>query len=145
MQPFHAKSSRRKITESLVGGVLIGLVCGFMGTGGGMMMLLVLNLFLGYELKCAVGTSVFVMTFSALVGSLSHFFIGGFHWEGVGGRGIDPWLILGVCVVATLIFAHCSAKIANRIKPRNLTLTTGALLTLSSAIMLICHWIKIAV
>lgn len=40
------------------------------------MMLLILTSVLGYELKTAVGTSVFIMTFTALTGALSHFTIG---------------------------------------------------------------------
>ena len=42
-----------------------------------MMMLLILTSVLGYELKTAVGTSVFIMTFTALTGAASHFAIGG--------------------------------------------------------------------
>lgn len=41
------------------------------------MLLLVLTSVLGYELKTAVGTSVFIMTFTALTGAVSHFYIGG--------------------------------------------------------------------
>ena len=57
---------RRRAIESLVCGIGIGFICGFMGAGGGMMMLLILTSVLGYELKTAVGTSVFIMTFTAL-------------------------------------------------------------------------------
>ena len=42
-----------------------------------MMMLLILTSVLGYELKTAVGTSVFIMAFTALTGAVSHFAIGG--------------------------------------------------------------------
>ena len=42
-----------------------------------MMMLLVLTSVLGYELKTAVGTSVFIMTFTAFTGAVSHVAIGG--------------------------------------------------------------------
>ena len=55
---------------------MIGFICGFVGAGGGMMLLLVLTSVLGYELKTAVGTSVFIMTFTALTGAISHFYIG---------------------------------------------------------------------
>lgn len=54
------KSERQKITQSIVCGVMIGFICGFVGAGGGMMLLLVLTSVLGYELKTAVGTSVFI-------------------------------------------------------------------------------------
>lgn len=41
------------------------------------LLLLVLTSVLGYELKTAVGTSVFIMTFTALTGAIFHFYIGG--------------------------------------------------------------------
>lgn len=66
-----------RLRRSIGCGILIGLVCSFIEAGGGMMMLLVLTSALGYELKTAVGTIVFVMTFTALTGALSHFAIGG--------------------------------------------------------------------
>ena len=61
----------------MICGVMIGFICGFIGAGGGMMMLLILTSILGYELKTAVGTSVFIMSFTALTGAASHFMIGG--------------------------------------------------------------------
>ena len=53
-----------------------------------MMMLLILTSVLGYELKTAVGTSVFIMTFTALTGALSHFMIG----------GAPDWPVFFLCV-----------------------------------------------
>ena len=62
-------SAKKRAIQSLVCGMLIGFICGFVGAGGGMMMLLILTSVLGYELKTAVGTSVFIMAFTALTGS----------------------------------------------------------------------------
>ena len=70
-------SAKKRAIQSMVCGILIGFICGFIGAGGGMMMLLILTSVLGYELKTAVGTSVFIMTFTALTGAVSHFAIGG--------------------------------------------------------------------
>ncbi len=53
-------------------GMIIGLICGIVGAGGGMMILLILTAVLKYELLPAVGTSVFIMTFTALTGALAH-------------------------------------------------------------------------
>ncbi|MBD5102615.1 MAG: sulfite exporter TauE/SafE family protein, partial [Subdoligranulum sp.] len=72
-----AVSRQKRFVQSVACGMMIGFICGFIGAGGGMMMLLILTSVLGYELKTAVGTSVFIMTFTALTGSLSHFAIGG--------------------------------------------------------------------
>ena len=70
-------SKKKRIIQSIICGSIIGFICGFIGAGGGMMMLLILTSVLGYELKTAVGTSVFIMTFTALTGAISHFSIDG--------------------------------------------------------------------
>ena len=63
--------------KSIVCGALVGFICGFVGAGGGMLMLLILTSVLNYDLKTAVGTSVFIMTFTALTGAVYHFAISG--------------------------------------------------------------------
>lgn len=109
---------KERIIKSVLFGVLIGFVCGFIGAGGGMMMLLVLTTVLQYELKTAVGTSVFVMTFTALTGAISHFTIG----------GMPNIYCLVVCVISTLVWARIAAKIANKSKPETLNRVTGIIL-----------------
>ena len=112
------KSEEQKIRQSILCGVLIGFICGFVGAGGGMMLLLVLTSVLGYELKTAVGTSVFIMTFTALTGAVSHFYIGG-----------KPNLpIMIACVISTLVFAQIGAKWANSANVKMLNRVTGILL-----------------
>ena len=63
-------SPREKLIKSIVGGMGIGFICGFVGAGGGMIMLFVLTSFLGYQMHMAVGTSVFIMAFTALTGGI---------------------------------------------------------------------------
>lgn len=97
-------SAKKRTIQSVVCGVMIGFICGFVGAGGGMMMLLILTSVLGYELKTAVGTSVFIMTFTALTGAVSHFAIGGMP---------EPltWVL---CVIFTLIWARIAAVLPIR-------------------------------
>ena len=111
-------SARKRAIQSVICGVLIGFICGFIGAGGGMMMLLILTSVLGYELKTAVGTSVFIMTFTALTGAVSHFTIGGLP---------DP-LVWALCVVFTLVWARIAAVFANKAKPETLNRVTGVVL-----------------
>ena len=85
-----------------------------------MMMLLILTSVLGYELKTAVGTSVFIMTFTALTGALSHFAIG----------GTPDWTIWILCVVFTLIWARIAAVFANKATPKTLNRVTGVILVI---------------
>ncbi|MBQ3585016.1 MAG: sulfite exporter TauE/SafE family protein [Lachnospiraceae bacterium] len=107
-----------RVIRSILGGMVIGFICGFVGAGGGMMMLLVLTTVLGYELKTAVGTSVFVMSFTALTGAVSHFVI----------DGIPDIFCLVVCVVSTLLWARIAARIANKSNPLTLNRITGVIL-----------------
>lgn len=119
-------SVKRRALQSVICGILIGFICGFIGAGGGMMMLLILTSVLGYELKTAVGTSVFIMTFTALTGSVSHFVIGGMP-------DVPVWLL---CVLFTLIWARIAAVFANRAEPKTLNRATGiVLVVLGAAIM----------
>lgn len=67
--------SFRKTTLAMVLGCGIGWVCGFTGSGGGILMLTVFTLVLGYNLKVAVGTSTMIMTVAALSGAISHFLL----------------------------------------------------------------------
>lgn len=122
---------RKRVVQSIVCGSLVGFICGFVGAGGGMMMLLVLTSFLGYELKTAVGTSVFIMAFTAFTGAASHFAIGGMP---------DP-LCLVFCVVSTFVFARVAAKLANKASPKTLNRATGVILTILGAAILAVNYI----
>lgn len=94
-----------------------------------MMMLLVLTSVLGYELKTAVGTSVFIMTFTAFTGAVSHVAIGG---------GLDVFA-LTVCVVVTLLGARIAAVFANRASAKALNRVTGVVLTILGAVMVVVN------
>ena len=119
-------SPKKRVFQSLACGTLIGFICGFIGAGGGMMMLLILTSVLGYELKTAVGTSVFIMTFTALTGAVSHFVIG----------GTPDWVVWSLCVVFTLVWARIAAVFANRASPRTLNRATGVVLVVLGAVIL---------
>ena len=113
-------SAKKRALQSVICGVMIGFICGFVGAGGGMMMLLILTSVLGYELKTAVGTSVFIMAFTAFTGAASHFAIGGLP---------DP-LIWTLCIVFTLVWARIAAVFANKATPKTLNRVTGVILVI---------------
>ena len=122
-------SAKKRLIQSLICGSLIGFICGFVGAGGGMMMLLILTSVLGYELKTAVGTSVFIMAFTAFTGSVSHFVIG----------GAPNWLVLALCVGFTLLWARIAARIANKVDAKFLNRATGVILILLGAVVLLVN------
>ena len=89
-------------------------------------MLLILTSVLGYELKTAVGTSVFIMTFTALTGAASHFAI----------DGAPDWWVLGLCVVFTLVWARIAARFANKASAKTLNRATGVILVVLGVVVL---------
>lgn len=125
-------SPGKRIVQSVICGVIVGFICGFVGAGGGMMMLFILTGVLGYELKTAVGTSVFIMAFTALTGSVSHFAIG----------GMPDMLCLVLCVLFTLLWARVAAKFANKASALILNRATGVVLAILGAAVFVVNLIK---
>ena len=119
-------SARKHAIQSMLCGIVIGFICGFIGAGGGMMMLLLLTTVLNYELKTAVGTSVFVMTFTALTGAVSHFLIG----------GTPDWLIWILCVIFAFLWARVAAVFANKAEPKTLNRVTGIILVVLGIVVM---------
>ena len=119
-------SAKKRAMQSVICGIIIGFICGFIGAGGGMMMLLILTSVLGYELKTAVGTSVFIMTFTAFTGAVSHCAIGGLP---------DPavWIL---CIIFTLIWARIAAVLANKATPKTLNRATGVILVVLGVVVM---------
>lgn len=107
----------KQIFLSILCGAVIGIICGAIGIGGGVMLLLVLTSVLGYDLKTAVGTSVFIMTFTALTGATAHIIHGGTDIVG-----------LIICGGFALIFSRISAKFANKIDDIKLNKISGLFL-----------------
>ena len=117
----------KKNIKSIICGALVGFICGFVGAGGGMLMLLILTSVLKYDLKTAVGTSVFIMTFTALTGAVSHFAIG----------GKPNLLIMILCALFTFIWARIGARWANNADVKKLNRVAGIVLTILGIIMFI--------
>lgn len=122
---------KKRIVQSVISGIIVGMICGFVGAGGGMMILLILTSVLGYELKTAVGTSVFIMTFTALTGALSHFALG----------GMPDLTCLIYCVLSTLLWARIGAVFANKASAKTLNRATGVVLTIMGIAIIVVNYI----
>ncbi|MCM1145545.1 MAG: TSUP family transporter [Blautia sp.] len=121
------------ILISLFFGLTIGFGTGFVGSGGGMMMLVVFTAFLGMDRKPAVGTSTFIMTFTALIASISHMMIDPTI-------ALERWDVLLLCIVIATTASIVSAQFANKVKNRTVGIVTGVILTILGAAMLILNY-----
>lgn len=131
-ESMNAIDAKKRIVQSVLSGMAVGFICGFVGAGGGMMMLLLLTGVLGYELKTAVGTSVFIMTFTAFTGAASHFAIG----------GMPDVSCFVFCVASTLLWARVAARFANKASAKTLNRATGGVLTVLGIAILSVNYLK---
>lgn len=123
-------SRSREVLCHLLTGAIIGSICGFCGVGGGMMMLLIFTHLLGYDMKNAIGTSVFIMSVIAAIGAISHYaFIGTVHHMNA----------LITCIIATPVAAVLSAQYANRVSNRILNRSVGTSLAVLGILLLLVH------
>lgn len=120
-----------RLIKAIIGGIIVGFICGFIGAGGGMMLLFVLTSFLRYEMHMAVGTSVFIMMFTALCGGVSHMFIG----------GIPDMVCVIACIIFTLLWARIAARIANKIDSVKLSRAAGCVMVAFSIVILLFNYV----
>ncbi|MGN0708183.1 MAG: sulfite exporter TauE/SafE family protein [Faecalibacterium sp.] len=115
---LQSKAAKARLALAVLLGAGIGWVCGFTGSGGGILMLTVFTLVLGYNLKIAVGTSTMIMTVVALTGAVSHLSMGA-------SVPMGPLVL----IVASCVFgAAVSARFANKCEINKLNRVVGAVL-----------------
>ena len=119
--------AKRKMLLAMVLGFLIGVECGFMGSAGGVLMLMVLTLVLGMETKMAVGTSSLVMTLVALTGAVSHLMMGA-------KLEIAPAIVMTLsCTFGAVV----SSKFANKVSDTTMNRAAAIVLILVSIVSLL--------
>lgn len=122
--------TKSKLLQSLIWGTIIGMISGYFGAGGGLSMLAVLTIVLGYDLKTGVGTSVFIMTGTAFVGAAAHIIIGG-----------TLWLPLVITCIAALIGANLSSLYANKVDTVFLNKIIGTILVIYGVTLVTIYFI----
>lgn len=119
--------STKKTALAMFLGCGIGWVCGFTGSGGGILMLTVFTMVLGYNLKVAVGTSTMIMTMVALTGAVSHLYMGA-------SVEVVP---AAVTILACLFGAYVAAKFANRCEIARLNKVVGVVLSILGVVTIL--------
>lgn len=122
------KFTKSKFLLSVFWGAVIGIISGYFGAGGGLSMLAILTIVLGYDLKTGIGTSVFIMVFTAFVGATTHIIIGG-----------TIWIALLITGFAALVGANLASKYANRINHKILNIVIGSLLVVFGIVLIILY------
>ena len=122
------KFTKSKFLLSVFWGAVIGIISGYFGAGGGLSMLAILTIVLGYDLKTGVGTSVFIMVFTAFVGATTHIIIGG-----------TIWIALIITGFSALIGANLASRYANKVNHKVLNIVIGSVLVVFGTVLVITY------
>ncbi|MDO9557948.1 MAG: sulfite exporter TauE/SafE family protein [Coriobacteriia bacterium] len=97
----HGVAKRLPVGYILLG-LMTGLYSGFLGLGGGFIVVPALIRWFGFDAKRAIGTSLVVVSVLAVPGSITHYFLGHVDlWlAGVMALGVVPGALLGARVTA---------------------------------------------
>ena len=95
-------------------GLGVGLLTGFLGVGGGFLLVPAMILFARLPMAMAVGTSLAVIAVNSFAGWLGHL-----------GREPFAWGMTGAFLLAALTGMAAGARMGGRIKPATLRLTFG--------------------
>jgi len=119
-------------------GFLIGIVSGLAGIGGGVLLVPVLVILLGYPMHTAVGTSSACLIFSS-AGAVTAYIING--W---GVAGLSPYSVgyvdlvtFAILAATTIPLAQIGVRCAHRFSSRNLQIVFAVMLVLIGVLMLV--------
>ncbi|MFZ1700764.1 MAG: sulfite exporter TauE/SafE family protein [Pyrinomonadaceae bacterium] len=111
--------------RGIIAGFLVGVLTGFLGVGGGFLIVPALVFFGGLDIKKAIGTSLFVIFLNCAAGLIGHLSRSPFDWRIAAGV---TTLAVGGAVIGTLL--------SSRIAPRRLQ-SMFAVLILGVAVFLV--------
>ena len=118
-------SGTRGLTITIASGAVVGILTGFLGVGGGFLIVPALVMLVGLPIHQAVGTSLVVIAMNSLAGLLGH----------LTGAVIDTTLIT-TFVVTGIVGVFAGARLGRVIKPDHLR-TSFAIFVMVLAVFLL--------
>lgn len=110
-------------------GLFAGALGGLLGVGGGVVMVPAFMRFLGLGVHEAVGTSMAVIVFTAIVAALRHYQLG----------NVNP-KVMAVVAVLSMLGGYLGATLSERLPERQLRLAFGLFLLFVAVQMLLRAW-----
>ena len=117
-------SGRPGVAAAAVLGVLTGLYSGFLGLGGGFVVVPALVRYFGFDIKRAIGTSLLIVSVLAVPGSVTHYLLG----------NVDPGLALSL-TLGVVPGALLGARVTARAKETTVRVSFAALLLAVGALL----------
>ncbi len=121
-----AGTTVRNALPVLAAGLLVGFLTGFLGVGGGFIIVPALVLTLKYDMPTAVGTSLVVISLNSAVALLAR-----------GGQGSFDWAVIVPFTLAAIVGSGAGKKVADRMSGPHLTRGFAVLLLLVAGFVLL--------
>lgn len=122
--PFSGTSGAKFYVCVAVLGALVGFISGYVGLGGGFIVVPMLQWMLGYTMKQASGTSLVAVAIFAVPSCVTHAILGNISW------------VIGLLLIAgSLCGSRLGAKIIRKVNDRLLTGLFGCVLVASGLIL----------
>ncbi|MGV4923228.1 sulfite exporter TauE/SafE family protein [Streptomyces sp. BHT-5-2] len=118
------RSRRPRPLRTAVTASSVGLLTGFFGVGGGFVVVPALTLVLGLEMPVAVGTSLLVILINSGAALATR-----------AGTGSLDWPLLATLAACAAAGSHLGNRLAGRLRPRTLTTSFAALVTVLALAM----------
>lgn len=122
-----ARSSLPSVLLVLVCGYVVGLLTGFLGIGGGFLIVPALIFFARIPIKQAVGTSLVVISINCASGYFAH-----------SPESVD-WNLILPFLVGSFVVSLFASRFARRVKPRTLKKMFAYLILVISSLILISN------
>ncbi len=121
-----ARSRLRDVVPVLAAGLVVGFLTGFLGVGGGFIIVPALVLTLKYDMPTAVGTSLVVISLNSAVALLAR-----------GGQDNFHWAVIVPFTLAAIAGSGAGKKVADRVSGPHLTRGFAVLLLLVAGYVLL--------
>ena len=125
-RPSARAAGGRRPAAVLAAGFGVGALTGFLGVGGGFLIVPALVLLGGLPMRLAVGTSLLVIAINSAAGFLGHL--------GEGGAGA---VLTGAFTLASVLGAFAGQRLAGRLSPDSLRTAFGLLVLLLGGFLLV--------
>jgi uncharacterized protein len=111
---------------TLASGAVVGLLTGFLGVGGGFLIVPALVMLVGLPIRQAVGTSLIIIAMNSLAGLLGH----------LSGATFDM-VVIGIFVVTGFVGAFAGSRLGRILKPEHLRTSFALFVMLLGALLLV--------
>ncbi len=118
------RARRLSVVQLVVAGVVVGFLTGFLGVGGGFLIVPALTMLLGYRMCVAVGTSLLIIVFNSVVSLMSR--VGHQHFD---------WSVIVPVSLAAILGSLAGKRVADRLPQRVLSRAFAILVLLVALYM----------